>query len=360
MTAPIKAAGFPCKGYQSDLGTAAGKSVADWAAGGSYNFTTAGSAVHGGGSCQVALSYDKGASFKVIKSFIGGCPAVGKAFDFAVPSDAPTGDAMFAWTWQNNIGNREYYMNCAAVTITAAAGTSKAAAAPFSSRPDLFVVNLDNGCTTADNKDVVYPDPGPDVEGSTSAKGTVVGTCAAVKGVGGGSGSGSAPPASSQAGTGGTPATSPAPAPAPTTLATVVSSSQAATNTIPGGVFATTGAPVASSSSSADSNPTTQVAAPSGTAIASTVQAPAPVATAAPAPASPSSGTAGAMTGACTTEGMFNCIGGTSFQQCASGAWSVPMAVAAGTKCSPGQKASLDIGFAKRHRHIRKHLAKAY
>lgn len=70
ITSPLDADGsnFPCKGYQSDLGTAAGKSVATWVAGTQYNFTVLGSATHGGGSCQAALSYDKGVSWKVIHS----------------------------------------------------------------------------------------------------------------------------------------------------------------------------------------------------------------------------------------------------------------------------------------------------
>jgi hypothetical protein len=70
ITSPLNADGsnFPCKGYQSDLGSVGGTSVATWAAGTQYNFTVLGSATHGGGSCQAALSYDKGVSWKVIHS----------------------------------------------------------------------------------------------------------------------------------------------------------------------------------------------------------------------------------------------------------------------------------------------------
>ena len=70
ITSPLNPDGsnFPCKGYQSDLGSVAGTSVATWAAGTQYNFTVFGSATHGGGSCQAALSYDKGVSWKVIHS----------------------------------------------------------------------------------------------------------------------------------------------------------------------------------------------------------------------------------------------------------------------------------------------------
>jgi LysM repeat protein len=42
-------------------------------------------------------------------------------------------------------------------------------------------------------------------------------------------------------------------------------------------------------------------------------------------------------TGSCppAQEGLWNCIGGSSFQQCASGAWSDPQFVASGTTCQP-------------------------
>jgi hypothetical protein len=60
-----------------------------------------------------------------------------------------------------------------------------------------------------------------------------------------------------------------------------------------------------------------------------------------PTPVSTGSGTA--QTGACTTEGMWNCIGGSSFQQCASGSWSAPQPMAAGTACQAGQNLNLEI-----------------
>ncbi|KKZ68512.1 hypothetical protein EMCG_05847 [[Emmonsia] crescens] len=40
------------------------------------------------------------------------------------------------------------------------------------------------------------------------------------------------------------------------------------------------------------------------------------------------------MSGACSKEGEWNCIGGTQFQRCASGQWTMAMPVAAGTKCT--------------------------
>ncbi|QSZ30312.1 hypothetical protein DSL72_004834 [Monilinia vaccinii-corymbosi] len=203
ITSPLDPSGgnFPCK--YNDMGTPGGKSVATWAAGAKANWTIGEGALHSGGSCQVALSYDSGKSFRVIHSYIGSCPtAVDASADFTVPSDAPAGAAIFAWTWQNLVGNREFYMSCASVTIGGAASKARAApAVAFSSRPDLFLVNLGNGCTAVEGKAVNYPNPGPDedVTRSSSDSNTVTGTCGPVNGVvssgstSGGSSGGSSP-----------------------------------------------------------------------------------------------------------------------------------------------------------------------
>ncbi|CAL5873107.1 uncharacterized protein PFLUO_LOCUS7376 [Penicillium psychrofluorescens] len=103
---------YPCKGYQNDPFV----SEAKYTPGQSYEMELEGSATHGGGSCQLALTYDKGKTFKVIESMLGECP-IPKKYKFTVPSDAPSGEALLAWTWFNKIGNREMYMNCAMVTI---------------------------------------------------------------------------------------------------------------------------------------------------------------------------------------------------------------------------------------------------
>ena len=91
--------------------------------------------------------------------------------DVALPSEAPSGEALFAWTWFNNAGtspcryelpmltlmippgNREMYMNCAAVTVTnGGSGLSG---------PTPFVANANvNECKTIEGVDVVFPNPG--------------------------------------------------------------------------------------------------------------------------------------------------------------------------------------------------------
>ncbi|KAI6825924.1 hypothetical protein KC315_g13266 [Hortaea werneckii] len=166
MTSPLDADGsnFPCKGYQNDRPI---HPVVTYAAGSTYNMTLAGSATHLGGSCQISLSYDNGATFRVIKSMIGGCPLT-STYDFTVPSYAPAGEALLAWTWQNHDGNREFYMNCAEVSITTASSKRRRRRQvynSFESLPYLFKANLEglNDCSTTENENPVYPNPGPDV-----------------------------------------------------------------------------------------------------------------------------------------------------------------------------------------------------
>ncbi|OJI96692.1 hypothetical protein ASPVEDRAFT_146150 [Aspergillus versicolor CBS 583.65] len=174
-TNPLSTSGddFPCKGYANDPF----KSVADYKPGQEYEIELQGSATHNGGSCQISLSYDKGKTFRVIHSMIGGCP-LEKSYKFKVPSDAPSGEALLAWTWFNKVGNREMYMNCAQVTVGSDnarmegfSAVSKANA--FDSLPEIFVANV-NGpgkCVTIEGKDVNFPQPGPSVEGKAEEKG---------------------------------------------------------------------------------------------------------------------------------------------------------------------------------------------
>jgi hypothetical protein len=109
--APLSASGsdFPCKGKLSLLNSDAGKPVAEWAAGTEQSFTIgAGGAPHGGGSCQASISEDGGKTWKAMKTYIGNCPTGqdGGKFGFTVPAEAKSGNAIFAWSWFNMIGNR--------------------------------------------------------------------------------------------------------------------------------------------------------------------------------------------------------------------------------------------------------------
>ncbi|KAK4069862.1 CAZyme family AA11 [Trichoderma aggressivum f. europaeum] len=349
MTNPLDATGidFPCKGYHKLLGTALGASMATWAPGGSYSFSVTGGANHFGGSCQASLSYDKGKTFKVIHSWIGECPPKGDStWPFTVPTDAPAGEALFAWTWFNQVGNREMYMNCAVVTI--GAGKKRDASIPFSSRPDIFVANVGNDVCTWEGKDVQFPNPGPEVD-NDSVKGTIApgqGKCKGEPPAG-------APPAAPPAGQ---PAASSVQGPvAAPPQGTQPAGAYPPASKVPGGVFITI--PVGQQPP-ATAKPTTIASltsqAPAVTSSQPKTSPPPAAATSAappaPQPTKPASGGSspsnGAVTAgsACSSEGQWSCASdGKSFQRCASGMWSVSMPVAPGTSCQPGTSDSLTL-----------------
>ncbi|KAK4656223.1 hypothetical protein QC762_309420 [Podospora pseudocomata] len=355
-TAPLAANGanYPCKGYHSDLGTAAGAPTASYRPGGSYQFKVTGGAPHGGGSCQVSLSYDKGATFTVIQSIIGGCP-LASSYPFTIPDDAPEGEAIWAWTWNNNIGNREFYMNCAPITISKSAAkreveapkveeaaVQKRASVGFSSRPALFVANIDNGCSVAEGTDVVYPNPGPDVINNGGSTGAPSGNCgpagapAPNPGNGGGDAPAPAPTTTEQA-----------PVVPPTTTAAPVTTKAPAS--LPGGVFITVPTPDKPVTSAP-----VDVPAPQPTTLVISTR-PANTPTAAPAPVP--TGGAGQQLGypagtACQNEGSWNCLGD-GFQRCASGTWSVVQAMAPGTKCQMGEGTELLVNKRASRRSFR-------
>ncbi|KAL6858393.1 hypothetical protein J3F83DRAFT_750648 [Trichoderma novae-zelandiae] len=375
MTSPLSASGsdFPCKGYQKLVGTPEGKSVATWAPGGSYGFTITGSANHGGGSCQASLSYDQGKTWKVIHSYIGGCPPQQDSnWNFTVPTDAPSGDALFAWTWFNQIGNREMYMNCAAVTI--GGSKKRATTAPLTNRPDMFVANVGNGVCTYESKDVLFPNPGPDVD--NKSQGTAPpgqGTCS------GAPPAGAAPPAGSPAASSAAPPADPPASQAPVSQPQATQPAATAVPTVPGGVFITH--PVKPTTLVSVTNSAQAPVATSTQAQQQPSASPAPEApTSAPAPAAPtaapqpttsvggggsspptngSAPTSSAAGSPCSDEGQWSCAAdGRSFQRCASGAWSAAIPVAQGTSCQPGTSDSLTMvnkrSFVRRGRFVPK------
>lgn len=80
-------------------------------------------------------------------------------------------------------------MNCAVVTI---GGSSPKLKARALSGPSLFLANIGNGCTTAPNSDVLFPNPGSVIEygGSPSARAAPIGSTCASQVLTGGSGTG--------------------------------------------------------------------------------------------------------------------------------------------------------------------------
>ena len=146
-----------------------------------------GSAVHGGGSCQISITYDvppnKNSVFKVLRSYQGDCPihADGNLpanpenplpdLQYNLPSNIPGGKAVVAWTWFNKIGNREMYMRCSPVMLTGGTGGQQ----NYDALPDMFKANIGNGCSTTEGIDLTFPNPGQDVVGTGT--GPPVGNC---------------------------------------------------------------------------------------------------------------------------------------------------------------------------------------
>lgn len=306
-SSPLAADGsdFPCKGASP------GGEGNKFEAGSKQQLSFMGSAVHGGGSCQISVTTDKNptkeSSWKVIKSIEGGCPAKneplnrpenpndtdGDVYDFEIPSKMADGEYVFAWTWFNKVGNREMYMNCASVSVTGGSNDKSF----LDSLPDMYVANIGNGCATTEGKDMQFNNKGDTdkFNGATSVFLAVDPKCTV--------GSGNpgepeqpedpqdpedpqpTPPPQNPEPT--QPPQNPEPTPEPTP-----------SSSVPGGVFppAPTGG-----------NPP-----PEGGEGAKT-------------PGSP-----------CENEGEWNCVGGSSFQRCGSGAWTEVMPLSSGMTCNPG------------------------
>ncbi|RAO67260.1 uncharacterized protein BHQ10_003272 [Talaromyces amestolkiae] len=320
-TSPLDASGsnFPCKGYQTD----AFVSVATYKPGSQYDLSLTGSATHGGGSCQISLSYDTGKTFTVIQSMEGGCPLTSN-YTFTVPSDAPSGQALLAWTWFNKIGNREMYMNCAQVTIGGSSSkrshvrdmmVSRADTA-FSARPPIFIANVKGpgGCTTIESLEVNFPEAGPNVVGGVTGTGyTCTGSADFL-----GDGSSSSSSTSGSSGSSGSSGTSGSGTSIPAAAATSATSTTAP-------AVATVGA---SSASAPATTLVTSTSAPATNTILPSASSTAPKVV--------SSGTATSGE-ACSSNGAIVCgADGTTWSMCNQGALTYMGSVAAGTTCSNG------------------------
>lgn len=417
---PLKPDGsdFPCKfGYETE----GASNVMPLGSRQELAFT--GGATHGGGSCQVSITYDKAptadSKFKVIHSIIGGCPArnaegnIGTTatmedpdkYSFKIPENLPTGDVVIAWTWFNKIGNREMYMNCAPAKLTGGSGNDKELSAngtqmvrrdtaTFDALPDMFVANIGNGCTTKDSTDLKFEDPGESVEVlSTKALAGPVGSCGQAKGStssknpgsdsasekpeseasqkkpgsqaspkksGSGSSSYDAESETSPKKTGSGSSSDDAESETPKESGSQSSSKDPASSTPVAGAFYTI----------QPSNPKSSTSESSASSLSNNTESsddsPAsPKASGASSSSTGSSSTAADSTAAgseCSPEGIWNCIGGKSYQQCASGTWSVVMPLAGGTKCNAGISASIKVvAIDKRHvrfsnAHLRRHI----
>lgn len=76
-----------------------------------------GSAPHDGGHCEFSISYDN-QNFVSLKTVLRECMrAEGLTYAVPLPASMPPGKAVFSWTWVNAEGNREFYQNCADITV---------------------------------------------------------------------------------------------------------------------------------------------------------------------------------------------------------------------------------------------------
>ncbi|KAI3393384.1 hypothetical protein diail_4313 [Diaporthe ilicicola] len=423
---PLTGTNYPCKVTSDPATFYKTDGIIDknsMVAGESQTLSFTGSAVHGGGSCQLALTSDMqpsaSTSWRVILSIESGCPSTdgsgASTYNYTIPADLTPGQYSFAWTWISKLaGQPEYYMNCAPITVTAGKTKRDREGVTLLPRadsyPELFVANLDsvNSCKTSPGTDVVYPDPGSNVEkllsGATPSFATI-------------SSSGCVPKSQSQAAgslptatagdTGGAAAGTTAAASASATASSAAGqnsspdaaspSSTEAAASASGGIFAPTGGDAGSAAtpttlatsssppraSSVYVSPVTTAQAPSSTASANdsaTASGSAPASSSAPAVSSttaaetsatastttgaapsatlsPTGGGSGSgssnstgsgggggsssgKSGACTSEGMFNCVG-SKYQQCASGAWTAMQALPGGTTCKQGESETL-------------------
>ncbi|KAH8710200.1 hypothetical protein GQ44DRAFT_731196 [Phaeosphaeriaceae sp. PMI808] len=346
---PITASQFPCK---SNLGFTVSK-MNTMAVGQQQTIKFKGTAVHEGGSCQLSVTMDtaptKDSVFKVVKSIEGGCPGVGgttNEYNFELPASIPNGKATFAWTWFSKMsGAPELYMNCAPIEVTGGASDKTA----FSALPDMFVANIGQGCTTAQNFATTFPNGGSVVQkGATNDQKPPTGSCGASSGPTTPSepsspagqppsapkSSAAARPSAPAAGQPTPPAAGqPTPPAAGKPSAAPKPSATAAPPSNPGGVFA----PGASSAANAPAQSTS-------TTLVTVTAAPTPAQPTAPAaplpgtgtPAQPSApSTGGGSTTSCSTNGAIVCNGEKQFGLCNNGkvVW---QDVAAGTACANG------------------------
>jgi hypothetical protein len=378
-TSPLERTDFPCKQRQ---GVYAIDTMNQWNAGETQQVSFNGTAVHGGGSCQFSITTDpeptENSQWKVIQSVIGGCPTgaydgnapetpaepgltpIPGGFPVTMPKDIPDGRYTFAWTWNNKIGNREFYMNCAPIQVGSSSATVKTASAAkaLSALPDMFVINLPaDKCSTAEKQDFEYPNPGANViTGKTGSVGnTMTGTgCSAMNAIGAGSGEMGSP----SAGTPSTPsqgtpskqspvASSPASYPVASPPSKGPTESKAPLN--PGGVFAP------GASSAPVSKPTPQPEAPASKPVPSAAPPAAkPVPSAAPQTPSNSTPSNGECT-PCTNDGAVVCIGSKQFGLCNRGC-AVAQDLALGMACQAGAvvaSTKRHINFPRAHIHRR-------
>ncbi|KAK8848646.1 hypothetical protein PGQ11_015126 [Apiospora arundinis] len=196
-TNPLEPTGadWPCKipaGQKLDISDASPKT--SMVIGEPQKLSFSGKAVHGGGSCQIALTKgwdpNKDSRWSVIHSIEGGCPARNQkgnlegpntdVYEFKIPAGISPGQYTLSWTWNARIGGApEFYQNCGLVEVQApnkkrmdlSARRDYGAMSKRADFPELFMANIGavgGGCTTSEALKqqiaIAYPDPGPSVD----------------------------------------------------------------------------------------------------------------------------------------------------------------------------------------------------
>lgn len=339
---------YPCKISHGDEFKINGAAT-EMVIGEEQKVSFSGWAVHGGGSCQFALTEGfaptASSAWKVIHSIEGGCPKANvtgnleqdedpDTYTFTIPEDFDPGDYTWAWTWVNKIAESpEFYMNCAPITVQAAAGSTrrvKERREAYNQRantyPDLFLANIgnaSNGCDTSEalyeQIAIAYPYPGDSVSHPNGQGNLFKQPCDGNPRNNGAAASSGAPGPSATAGppSGG------------------AGSSLLSTSTLV--------APTMSIETT--SVKTTSSAVASYTAIMSTFASVSTSVTSSSAVSTPTSTDTTTLDSPCT-DGHLLCVGGTQFSTCTGGKWDSPQGLAAGTTCKEmGESVGLETTY---------------
>ncbi|KUI58103.1 hypothetical protein VP1G_05406 [Cytospora mali] len=350
-TNPLKPDGsdYPCKVPQGGKFQVNGTPT-EMVIGEAQVVSFAGWAVHGGGSCQFALTegMDPGrdSAWKVIHSIEGGCPKANVAgnldagqspdnYTFTIPDDFGPGDYTFAWTWVNRIAESpEFYMNCAPITVKAAAGTTRRVkerreAARSGRRdgqtsyPDLFLANIgnaSNGCDTSEALHeqfaIEYPYPGDSVSYPDGTSNLFKQPCDGNPRNNNSSVASADPSASSASETAG--------------FATT------------GSISPLTMAPT-SSATSISSLSSLDISIITYSALTTSQQSSSAIVVASITASTAAASSTSSLSGVCT-DGYLMCVGGTQFSTCTGGMWTTPQDLASNARCKEeGESVGLDI-----------------
>ena len=339
---------FPCHGVAPEA------PVATYLPGTSQSLKIKGSAVHGGGSGQMVITYDTNPSkktvFRVMTSYMGDHPikAAGNLspadrdpkslkselelwklnpLSFTVPKGLPKGKAVVAWTWFNRIGNREMYMHCATVII----GGEETSTRAFDALPGMFKANIGGGCLVPEQVTAIdFKNPGPEVFG----KGITPVPCGEPSTAGSGTG-GLAPPRAGNA-----------EQKVESSVGGSITPTKTGTSSPPKPTEVTAGGEDGVSTTYVTFTPIVTVAPsaiPSSNVHLQTSLPSVPLPTTLAASAIPPQGTGTATVEACTPEGQITCGENRTWYMCGSGRKQFMGSLAAGTTCTEGKIAKRGI-----------------